>query len=206
MNCFACGKSNVEGISFCEFCGATLRVSPNLEGPAAVRSAPAQSAAPGAAQIGKSLFSAFSLGEKFAIVGTIAAIVGFFLPWFSTPDLGAIPELMGKLAGSEPIHISLTGLDLTKYLGSIYIVLLAAVAAGVLLFFFRRVGGPGKMLIAGFLVLIGSMYGPGNVAALLAVPLIQSLAGIGFWLLALGYCAIAAGGLISIGTFGKTAR
>lgn len=154
----------------------------------------------------KSILRSFSLGEKFAILGTIAAIVGFFMPWFSTPDLGALPSVLGKMAGSEPVHISLTGLDLTKYLGSIYFVLLAAVAAGVLLFFFRKVAGPGKLLIAGFLVLIGSMYGPGNVAALLCVPVIQSVAGLGYWLLTLGYCAIAAGGLISIGTIGKTAR
>ena len=84
--------------------------------------------------------------------------------------------------------------------------LLAAIASAVLLFFFRKVAGRGKLLIAGFLVLIGSLFGPGNVAALLFVPMIQSVAGIGYWLLALGYCAIAAGGLISIGTFGKTAR
>jgi hypothetical protein len=139
-------------------------------------------------------------------VGTIAAVVGFFLPWFSTPDLGALPAFLGKLAGSEPVHVSLSGLDLTKYVGSVYFVLLAAVASAVLLYFFRKVAGPGKLLIAGFLVLIGSLFGPGNLAALLIVPMIQSVAGVGYWLLALGYCAIAAGGLISIGTLGKAAH
>lgn len=184
-------------------------MSPNPVGPAVPGSAPAQSApppAPGVAQMSKSILHSFSLGEKFAVVGTIAAIVGFFLPWFSTPDLGALPALFGKLAGSEPVHVSLSGLDLTKYVGSLYFVLLAAIASGILLFFFRKRSGPGKLLIAGFLVLIGSLLGPGNLAALLLVPMILSVVGVGYWLLALGYCAIAAGGLISIGTVGKTAH
>jgi hypothetical protein len=54
--------------------------------------------------------------------------------------------------------------------------------------------------------MIGSLCGPGIIVELLFIPLVQSVAGAGLWLLGLGYCAITAGGLITIGTLGKTAR
>jgi hypothetical protein len=208
MNCSACGKSNADGVSFCEFCGAGLRSGSALNSEPAGK-APAQPAPPSAAevaQMGKSFLSALSLGEKFAGAGVIAAVFGFFLPWISTPDLGPLGGLLGQLGASELNHISLSGVDMAKFVGAVYLVLLVAIAAGVLLYCSRRVATPHKLLMAGFLVMIGSLCGPGIIVDLLFVPMIQSVSGMGLWLLGLGFCSIAAGGLITIASLGKTAR
>ncbi len=95
---------------------------------------------------------------------------------------------------------------MAKLFGAAYIFLLAPVAAGVLCYLSMRAPAPRRLLMAGFLVLIGSICGPGILLELIFIPLIQSVAGAGFWLLGLGYCAIAAGGLITIGISGKTAH
>jgi len=210
MNCSACGKANSDGVSFCEFCGTSLRAgSASSSEPVVARSAPAQSAVPSAAdvaQMGKSLLGSLSLGEKFVGAGTIAAVLGFFLPWISTPDLGPLAGLFGQMGASELNHISLSGVDVAKIVGAVYLILLAPIAAGVLFYFSRKAATPQKLLMGGFLVMIGSLCGPGIVAELLFVPMIQSVAGAGLWLLGLGFSSIAAGGLITIGALGKTAR
>ena len=210
MNCSSCGKPNSDGVSFCEFCGANLRSgsTSNTEHVVA-RIAPVQQAPPSAAevaQMGKSLFRSLSLGEKFVGAGTIAAVVGFFLPWISTPDLGPLAGLLGQAGGAELNHITLSGVDLARFVGAVYLILLAAVGAGVLFYFSRKSATPQKLLMGGFLVMIGSLCGPGFIATLLFVPMIQSVSGLGFWLLGPGFCSIAAGGLITIATLGKTAR
>ncbi len=210
MNCSSCGKPNSDGVSFCEFCGANLRSgsTSNTEHVVA-RIAPAQPAPPSAAevaQMGKSLLGSLSLGEKFVGAGTIAAVLGFFLPWISSPDLGALSGLLGQMGAAELNHVSLSGVDLAKFVGAVYLILLAAIAAGVLFYFSRKAATPQKLLMGGFLVMIGSLCGPGFIATLLFVPMIQSVSGMGFWLLGLGFCSIAAGGLITIATLGKTAR
>jgi hypothetical protein len=156
--------------------------------------------------MGKSLLGSLSLGEKFVAAGTIAAVVGFFLPWISTPDLGPLAGLLGQAGAAELNHITLSGVDLAKFVGAVYLILLAAIGAGVLFYFSRKSTTPQKLLMSGFLVMIGSLCGPGFIATLLFVPMIQSVSGMGFWLLGLGFCSIAAGGLITIATLGKTAR
>ncbi len=210
MNCTACGKTNADGVSFCEFCGANLRsASASSSQPGVARPAPAQPVPPSAAdvaQMGKSLLGSLTLGEKFVGAGTIAAVLGFFFPWISTPDLGPLTGLLGQMGAAELNHMSYSGVDLAKFVGAVYLILLAAIAAGVLFYFSRRMATPQKLLIGGFLVMIGSLCGPMIIAELLFVPLIQSVAGAGLWLMGLGFCCIAAGGLITIGTLGKTAR
>ncbi len=217
MNCSACGKANADGVSFCEYCGANMRAqsatTPVTVAPVGAPAASAQPPAPSAAdvaQMGKSFFNALSLGEKFIGPGVIAAVIGFFLPWVSTPDLGSLGGLFGALgagAGASEInHVSYSGVDAAKLSGAVYLILLAAIASGVLLYLSRRVAPRQKLLMGGFQVMIGSLCGPLIIAELLFIPLIQSVAGMGLWLLGLGFCCIAAGGLITIGTFGKTAR
>lgn len=210
MNCITCGKANSEGTSFCEFCGASLRsVSASSIEPQALRTAAAQPAPPSAAevaQLGKSFLNSLSMGEKFIGAGAIAAVLGFFLPWVSSPDLGELGGLLGQMGAGGLNNVHLSGVNLAKFVGAVYFVLLAAVASGVLLYFSKKATSGQKLLMAGFQVMIGSLFGPGFIGALLFVPMIQSVAGAGFWLLGLGFCAIAAGGLITIGTFGKTAR
>jgi hypothetical protein len=206
MICPACGNANANGISFCEFCGAGLRTAAI---PRTVPAPPVQPAVPSAAdvaQMGKSLLGSLTLGEKFAGAGTIAAVLGFFFPWISSPDLGPLAGLLGQMGGAELNHISLSGVDVAKFVGAVYLILLAAIAAGVLLYFARKAPTPQKLLMAGFLVMIGSLCGPMIIAELLFVPMIQSVAGFGLWLLGLGFSSIAAGGLITIATLGKTAR
>jgi hypothetical protein len=95
---------------------------------------------------------------------------------------------------------------MTKVLGSFYFILLAAVASGVLFSASRKAAYGTRLVINGFQVMIGSLFGPGLVCALFFVPMIQSVAGAGYWLLGLGFSAIAAGGLIAIGQVAKTVR
>jgi len=210
MNCPSCGKANADGVSFCEFCGANLHSTlSSTSFPQAARTAPSQSSPPSAAdvaQMGKSLLGALTLGEKFAGAGVIAAVLGFFFPWISTPDLGPLAGLLGQMGASELNHVSLSGVDVAKFVGAVYLILLAAIASGVLFYFSRSAASPQKLLMGGFQVMIGSLCGPGIIAELLFVPMIQSVAGAGLWLLGLGFSSIAAGGLITIGTLGKTAR
>ena len=202
MNCSACGKANVDGVLFCEYCGASMRAQsaavPGAFAPATVPASPAPPTAAQVAQMGKSIIGAMTLGEKFAVAGVAAAVLGFFLPFATTPDLGELSGLLSSLGsgGGEGGHLSLSLFGATKFLGAIYILLLAAVAAGVLAYLMRKAPNAKKMLMSGFLVMIGSLFGPGCVAALLFVPMIQSVAGAGYYLFGLGYCAIAAGGLI----------
>ncbi|MGA2673034.1 MAG: hypothetical protein ABSE99_07370 [Terracidiphilus sp.] len=156
--------------------------------------------------MGKSFLNSLSLGEKFIGAGAIAAAFGFFLPWVSTPDMGPLSGLLGQLGASELNHVSLSGVDMAKVVGAVYLILLAAIASGVLFYFSRRAASPQKLLMGGFQVMIGSICGPGIIVELLFVPLIQSVAGAGLWLMGLGFCSIAAGGLITIASVGKTAR
>jgi hypothetical protein len=216
MNCFACGKTNADGVSFCEFCGASLRSAPaSTSAPLVSRTAPPQPAPSAAdvAQVGKSFVNSLSLGEKLVGAGVIAAVLGFFLPAvsISVPDragevVGLLMGFLGQSGGIDNTHASISLFDVTKILGVVYFILLLAIAAGVLFYFSRNALTPQKLLISGFQVVIGSLYGPGLIVALLFVPGMGSIAGIGYWLLGLGFCAIAAGGLTTIGTLGKTAH
>jgi hypothetical protein len=165
------------------------------------------------AQMGRSFIGSLSTGEKFVGAGFIAAVLGFFLPAISVsvPDkAGEVVNLLlgfiGQSAGADATHASISLFDVTKILGIVYFILLMAIASGVLFYFSRRAHSPQKLLISGFQVVIGSLYGPGAIVALLFIPGMGSIAGIGYWLLGLGFCSIAAGGLITIGTLGKTAR
>lgn len=210
MNCSACANRNSEGVSFCEFCGADLRPKsiPNSNLVIA-RAVPVQPALPSAAevaQIGKSLLRSLTLGEKFVCAGAIAATLGFFLPWISSPDLGELAGLLGQIGASGLSHVSLSGVDAAKLVGAVYFILLAAIASGVLFYFSRKAASAKKLLIGGFQVMIGSLFGPGVIGVLFFVPMIQSVSGAGLWLLGLGFCSIAAGGLITISQLAKSTR
>jgi hypothetical protein len=203
MNCTACGKDNAATVSFCEFCGVDLRPKTVPSGGSV------QSTGPSAAdvvQVGRSLINSFTVGERFAVGGVVGAVLGFFLPFISAPDLGSLSGLLGAASGaaSELSHASFSLLELSRLLGAIYFILLAAIGSGVLFYFSRTAGYRQKMLINGFQVMIGSLFGPGNILALLFVPMIQSVAGLGYWLVGLGFCSIAAGGLITIGQLAKS--
>ncbi len=217
MICSACGKANVDGVSFCEFCGANIRLGSTPGSAPVMAMAPsAQPEAPSAAdvaQMGKSFIRSLSTGEKFCGAGVIAAVLGFFLPFISVsvPDkagevIALLLGFLGQSAGADATHASISLFDITKLLGVVYFVLLLAISSGVLFYFSKKATTPHKLVIGGFQVVIGSLYGPLTILALLFVPGMGSVAGMGYWLLGLGFCAIAAGGLITIATLGKTAR
>jgi len=216
MNCSACGKPNSEDVSFCEFCGADMRTRAIPSNPPAAWAAPSQPAPPSAAevaQMGKSVLNSLSLGDKFVAGGAIAAVLGFFLPAISitVPDkagevVGLLLGFLGASGGAEMGRASVSLFDMTKLLGVVYFVLLLAITSGILFYFSRKATSPQKLLISGFQIVIGSLNGPGCIIALLFIPGMGSVAGIGYWLLGLGFCSIATGGLITIATLGKTAR
>jgi hypothetical protein len=181
-----------------------------IGGPAVAMASPAPRVAPPSAaqvaEMGKSFLGSLTLGEKFTGAGAIAAVLGFFFPWISTPDLGPLSGLLGQMGASGLNHVSLSGVDLAKVVGAVYLILLAAIAAAVLFYFSRSAATPKKLLMNGFLVMIGALGGPGIIATLFFVPMIQSISGMGLWLLGLGFCSVTAGGLVSIASLGKTAR
>lgn len=211
MLCSSCGKENVVAVSFCEFCGVDLRkaVPAGPAVPARSPAAPDTTAAAAAfAGAGKTLIQSLALGEKFSAAGAAAAIIGFFLPFLSSPDLSGLLGGMGPAAGlaSALTHASVSLLDLARFLGAIYFILLAAIGSGILFYFSRNASLTGKLLMNGFQIMIGSLLGPLLLVSLLFIPFVQSVAGTGYWLSALGFCAIAAGGLITVAQIGKASR
>lgn len=217
MNCSACSKANADGVVFCEYCGTSLRsASIPTDTPAIALAMPAPVVPPSAAdvaQMGKSFINSLTIGEKFVGAGVVAAVLGFFLPAVSVsvPEkagavVGLILGFLGETAGADATHASISLFDVTKLLGVVYFILLLAIASGVLFNLSRKAATPQKLLFSGFQVGIGCLYGPGIILALLFVPGMGSIAGIGYWLLGLGFCSISAGGLITINTLGKTAR
>jgi hypothetical protein len=131
------------------------------------------------------LIASLSMGEKISGAGAIAAVISFFLPWVSVALLGT----------------SASGLDLGKTDGATYLILLLAIAAGALCYLSSKAAPAKKLMLAGYLVLIGALCGPALLLSLVFVSQLSSVAGFGLWLLALGYTAIAAGGLYTIRGF-----
>jgi hypothetical protein len=201
MICTACGKTNVDSAVFCEQCGTSLRAQPAGPGVAAPPPPPPAPFPPHAgpvpvsgaqfAQQGEALIASLSLGEKISGVGAIAAVVGFFMPWisYSVPGLAAATTT------------SLSGLDLGKSIGAVYLILLNAGIAAALCYLSSKAVPARKLAIAGWLVFIGALCGPANLMALIFVSKVQTIAGFGFWLVSLGYTAIATGGLMTIRGF-----
>ncbi|MGA8110148.1 MAG: hypothetical protein WB974_11975, partial [Acidobacteriaceae bacterium] len=138
--------------------------------------------------------------------GAILALIGFFLPFIAIPGLGdlaamAIPDPTGGTPTIPSSSLSLLGL--AKFAGAVYFILLGALASGALLYFARRAAYARKMLLNGIQVMIGSMVGPGAILALLFASSVRSVAGAGFWIVGLGYCCIAFGGLMTIAQLAK---
>ncbi len=194
MICTACGKANTDSSVFCEQCGARMNAQPaSIPGTAAPGPAPAaftppaafQPAAPQIVPMASALIASMSMGEKISGGGAIAAVISFFLPWISITILGT----------------SANGFELGKTDGATYLILLLAIAAGALCYFSSKATASKKLMIAGYLVLIGALCGPAILLSLVFVSQLSSVAGFGLWVLALGYTAIASGGLMTIRSF-----
>jgi len=204
MLCSSCGKDNAATVSFCEYCGVDLRTTapPGPPLPAGVpASAEAAAAAVVIAHAGKSLFNSLTLGEKFCGIGAAAAIVGFVVPFVSSPELG---ELLGRAGLAAGAKMSASLLDLGKFWGAVYFIFLAAAGSGLLFWFARSADFSRKLMMNAFQVMIGSLIGPMLMVCLLFVPMVQTIAGMGFWLTGLGFCAVAAGGIIAIAQVSKS--
>jgi len=226
MFCAACGKNIPDDSLFCEFCGAR-RASPEAvpPGPAgytanAAAPAPATVTAPGQhsreqlgelAQLSGKLIKSMTLGEKFTAVGALGGILGFFLPWGTIPNFGDLQGLLsgmvtptGFARGTPSISTtSVSGFDMASTWGGVYFVLLGALAAGILFFVAGKAPLHRRLTISSFQVLIGSLVGPQILFGILFTPMAQKVAGAGLWITCLGYCAVAAGGIISVVELGK---
>jgi hypothetical protein len=145
------------------------------------------------------------LVEKLAAVGSLAAALGFFLPWLSGPDVRSLGNLSTLFGQTGIGTASYSGFDAAKAWGAFYLVLGAAIASGVLFFAASKGTVSRKLIVNGFQVMIGSIAGPCVVFALIFIPFIQSVAAMGLWLTGLGFCAVAAGGLVTIGQLARTA-
>jgi hypothetical protein len=115
----------------------------------------------------------------------------------------AMPDPTG---GSGIPSSSLSLLGLTKFAGAVYFILLGALASAALVYLARAANYARKMLLSGIQVMIGSMVGPGTLLALVFASSVRSVASIGFWVVSLGYCAIVAGGLMTIVQLSKAER
>ena len=210
MNCSACGNALSDGSLFCEFCGAQLRSSVSTAAPAVVGTAvsppSSQASAAAIAELSGMLIKSLSLGEKLAALGSLAAVLGFFLPWASGPNLGSLGNLSTLVGQTGVATTTYSGFDAAKIWGGIYLILAAAVTSGVLFFAAGKGVFSKKLMVSGFQVMIGSLVGPAIVFTLLFIPFIQSVAGLGLWLTGLGFCSIAAGGLVTIGQLGRMVR
>ncbi|HEX4309458.1 MAG TPA: zinc ribbon domain-containing protein [Acidobacteriaceae bacterium] len=212
MYCPACGKENAASVSFCTFCGFPLASAVPAGAPATavlIPSAPAgPSAAANAGKMATSFLASLSLAEKIIGGGAVIAVIGFFLPFIAIPGLGdlaamAIPDPTG---GNPMPSSSLSLLGLTKFAGAVYFILLGALASAGLLYLSRTAAYARKMLLSGIQVMIGSMVGPGTLLALLFASSVRSVAGVGFWVVSLGYCCIVAGGMMTIAQLSKAER
>jgi hypothetical protein len=134
-----------------------------------------------------SLIAAMTLGEKISGGGAVAAVAGFFMPWVSV----------------VATKTSLNGMDVAKSSSATYFVLLNVIGAGVLCYLSSQSVPAKKLLYAGYLVLLGAVCGPAILLSLLFVSQLSSVAGFGLWLVGLGYCAVAEGGLMTIRSFSK---
>jgi hypothetical protein len=133
------------------------------------------------------LIASMSMGEKVSGGGAVAAAIGFFMPWIS----------------EAATKTSLNGLDLAKSSSGTYLILLNVIGAGVLCYLSSQAPPAKKLLYAGYLVFLGAICGPITILSLLFVSQLSSVAGFGLWLVGLGYCAIAEGGLMTIRNFSK---
>jgi hypothetical protein len=198
MVCTACGKTNPDSAMFCEQCGTSLRPQPAAAPGAAAPPPPAAGPVPVStaqfAQSGEALIASLSLGEKISGAGAIAAVVGFFLPWITY----ATPAVL-----TAATTTSLSGLDLGKTIGAVYLILLNAALAAVVCYMSSKAAPPRKLIFAGWLVFIGALCGPANLMALIFVSKLSAIAGAGLWIFSLGYTAIATGGLMTIREFSK---
>ncbi len=208
MICTACGKANVDGSAFCDQCGTRMQAQPAaIQGAAAPAPAPAAyvppttppgspvpplmaGAPPATSQVvpmASAIIASMSMSEKISGGGAVAAVISFFLPWISVAALGT----------------SASGFDLGKTDGSAYLIPLLAIAAAALCYLSSKAAPAKKLMFAGYLVLIGALCGPAILVSLVCVSQLQSVAGFGLWVMALGYTAIAAGGLMTIQRFSK---
>ena len=145
-----------------------------------------------------------TLGEKFTAFGALGAMIGFFLPWGSIPESGNFLSLLGgtDFLGRGQIP-AVSGFDMAKGWGGFYLVFLGALAAGILFLAAGKAPMRRKFTISSFQVLIGSLVGPQILFTILFTPLAQKVADFGLWITCLGYCAIAAGGIISAGELSR---
>ena len=206
MFCPACGKNNVATVAFCTSCGSSLSAATGSPSASTQAVPTGPSAAANAQKMATSFVATLTLPEKIIGAGAVVAFIGFFLPFIAIPGLGDLAAMtMPDPTGGNPIpSSSLSLMGLGKFAGAVYFVLLGALASAALVYLGRAADYARKMLLSGIQVMIGSMIGPATLLALLFASTVRSVAGVGFWIVSLGYCAIVAGGLMTIIQLSKT--
>jgi zinc-ribbon domain len=209
MFCPACGKENAATVAFCTYCGVPLHQTAATPAvPIQASSSAGPSAALNAQKMATSFLAALTLPEKIIGAGAVVAFIGFFLPFIAIPGLGDLAAMaMPDPTGGNPMpSSSLSLMGLGKFAGAVYFILLGAIASAGLVYLARTANYARKMLFSGIQVMIGSMVGPGTLLALVFASSVRSVASIGFWVVSLGYCAIVAGGLMTIVQLSKAER
>jgi hypothetical protein len=205
MNCPTCGKANLDGTAFCAQCGNRMQPQPAAVPSAIPATVPATTVkapppvpqfaypapppfpAASTTQSAESFINSMSVGEKIAGAGAVAAIIGFFMPWIS-------------IAGTTT---SYSGTDIGKTIGAVYLILLNGIASAIVCYLSTKATPSQKLMYAGYLTYFGALCGPTTLLSLIFVPQVKSSGGFGLWLFALGFTAVAAGGLKTIRDFSK---
>lgn len=179
MFCGSCGKEITDGSEFCSHCGVGQGEGAPI---------PASATAGMIARAASAEFKGFHIGERFILIGAAVATIGFFLPW---------ADVVGQ---------KVNGLGMVKLWGGV-LLLLALPLASILLLYRGKAANIGqKMVLAGVQILIGAMFGPQLVVAMLLVPMANSALASGAWGIGLGYLAILVGGFLVLQDLAKVAN
>ena len=219
MVCKACGKVIPDDSIFCESCGAG-QVSANGNQTAqgstvSPAEAPARIFTVATDQIAdahvRPSWGTLSIPNKIAFLSCVATFAGFFFSWLDIPAFaGELQDLLrnfggdriSQFAGPGPAGatISISGFTLAKIWGAFYLhPTLAVIAVGLLYWAVSRSHSYARELQASaWHVLIGTLAGPQLLFTILFIPVAQKFVGLGLWLTALGFCGLAAGGLLNI--------
>lgn len=137
MKCKHCGNPSHSDDKYCQHCGNQLIKDSNSETYTSQETIPVQQAEKIIENV-KKVYSRMSREEQIIALSTLAGIVSYLLPWFNSYS--------GSQNGFEVANIN------NRY----YLVLLALIASGVLLYFGQGAKYRTKIFHMGVLIALGS--------------------------------------------------
>lgn len=178
--CTRCGARNEGGVKFCTACGE------RLEAPAA------QSVLPTALP---ETVTSLSTGDRVVGAGGVFAIISFFLPWASgrSPWSGQSDFITGVGIASQAT-------------GWVVLEPLIAATAVALVFLARQSSRQAKIQVAGWQILLGTIYAFLGLAGLFVASQVTGALGlggsvglsVGWWGFTVGHLAIIVGAFVSL--------